>query len=56
MKAYGPYHLQKNYSVVTVPEEVRKALGIEAGDMVVWIIDTAGQCILKKATIRIEGE
>ena len=54
MKTCGPYRLQKNFSVVTVPEEVRKILGIDAGDVVVWVIDDAGRCMLKKATIKIE--
>lgn len=54
MKTYGPYKLQKTFSVVTVPSEVRKVLKIKAGDMVVWIIDDMGLCILKKATIKIE--
>ena|GEM_PF-3945694 len=54
MRTLGPYRLQKTFSVVTVPEEVRKALGIEAGDIVFWVIDDAGRCILKKATIKIE--
>lgn len=54
MRTLGPYKLQKTFSVVTVPEEVRKVLGIEAGDIVVWVIDDTGQCILKKATIKIE--
>lgn len=54
MRTIGPYRLQKTFSVVTVPEKVRNALGIQAGDVVVWVIDDAGQCILKKATIKIE--
>jgi len=54
VRTLGPYRLQKTFSVVTVPEEVRKALGIEAGDIVFWVIDDAGRCILKKATIKIE--
>lgn len=54
MKTYGPYRLQKTFSVVTVPSEVRKVLKIQAGDMVVWVIDDAGHCILKKVTIKIE--
>lgn len=54
MKTYGPYRLQKTFSVVTVPSEVRKELGIEAGDWVVWMIDEEGRCILKKVTITIQ--
>jgi len=54
VRTLGPYKLQKTFSVVTVPEGVRKILGIEAGDVVVWVIDDTGQCILKKATIQIE--
>ena len=54
MKTYGPYKLQKTFNVVTVPEDVRKALDIHASDMVVWIIDDEGRCILKKVTIKIE--
>ena len=54
LKTLGPYRLQKTFSVVTVPEEVRKALGIEAGDVVYWVIDDAGRCILRKATITLE--
>ena len=54
MKTYGPYKLQKTFSVVTVPLEVRRALGIQAGDMVIWIIDDEGNCLLKKVTIKIE--
>ncbi len=56
MKTYGPYRIQKNFSVVTVPEEVRKTLEIDAGDVVVWVIDDMGRCMLKKAIIKIEGE
>jgi bifunctional DNA-binding transcriptional regulator/antitoxin component of YhaV-PrlF toxin-antitoxin module len=56
MKTFGPYRIQKNFSVVTVPEEVRKTLEIDAGDVVVWVIDEANRCILRKATIKIEGE
>ena len=56
MKTIGPYRLQKTFSVVTVPGEVRKALGIEAGDVVVWVIDDEDRCMLKKATIKIEGK
>lgn len=54
MKTYGPYKLQKTFSVVTVPSEVRKKLDIEAGDLVVWVIDDEDRCILKKATIKIQ--
>lgn len=54
MRTLGPYRLQKTFSVVTVPEEVRKVLGIEAGDVVVWVIDDDGRCMLKKATIKVE--
>jgi bifunctional DNA-binding transcriptional regulator/antitoxin component of YhaV-PrlF toxin-antitoxin module len=54
VKTYGPYRLQKNFSVVTVPEEVRKLLGIDAGDVVFWVVDDGGRCMLKKATITIE--
>jgi len=54
MKTLGPYRLQKTFNVVTVPEEVRKALGIGAGDMIFWIIDDQGRCILRKATFKIE--
>lgn len=54
MKPYGPYKLQKTFNVVTVPSAVRKQLEIEAGDMVVWLIDKEGRCVLKKATIKIE--
>lgn len=39
---------------MTVPEEVRKVLGIKAGDVVVWVIDDEERCILKKATIKVE--
>jgi len=39
---------------VTVPEEVRKVLDIKPGDVVVWVIDDEGRCMLKKATIKIE--
>jgi bifunctional DNA-binding transcriptional regulator/antitoxin component of YhaV-PrlF toxin-antitoxin module len=56
MKSYGPYRIQKNFSVVTVPEEVRKILEVGAGDFVVWIIDDTGRCVLRKAKIEIEGE
>jgi len=54
MRTLGPYKLQKTFSVVTVPEEVRKALDIKAGDVVVWVIDDEGHCILRKATIKVE--
>jgi bifunctional DNA-binding transcriptional regulator/antitoxin component of YhaV-PrlF toxin-antitoxin module len=54
VKTLGPYRLQKTFNVVTVPEEVRKVLGIGPGDVVVWVIDDTGQCILKRATIKIE--
>jgi len=54
VRTLGPYRLQKTFSVVTVPEEVRKVLGIEAGDVVVWVIDDDGRCMLKKATIKVE--
>jgi bifunctional DNA-binding transcriptional regulator/antitoxin component of YhaV-PrlF toxin-antitoxin module len=50
-KQYGPYKLQANFSVVTVPEEVRNKLGLEKGDLVAWIIDDEGHCILKKVKI-----
>jgi bifunctional DNA-binding transcriptional regulator/antitoxin component of YhaV-PrlF toxin-antitoxin module len=42
--------------VVTVPEEVRRVLGIDAGDVVFWVIDDENRCILRKAIIQIEGE
>ncbi len=54
MKTYGPYKLQHTYNVVTVPWEVRRKLGVEAGDLVVWVIDDEGRCLLKKVTIKIE--
>lgn len=54
MKKYGPYRLQKTFSVVTVPSEVRKKLDIAAGDWVVWVIDDEGRCILKKVRITIQ--
>jgi bifunctional DNA-binding transcriptional regulator/antitoxin component of YhaV-PrlF toxin-antitoxin module len=54
MKTLGPYILQRTFSVVTVPEEVRKALGIAAGDVVFWVIDDEGKCILRKATYKLE--
>ena len=56
MKTYGPYKLQRTYSVVTVPWAVRKKLDLKAGDMVVWIIDDESRCVLRKATIKIEYE
>jgi AbrB family looped-hinge helix DNA binding protein len=54
MKKYGPYRLQKTFSVVTVPSEVRKKLDIKAGDLVIWIIDDEDRCMLKKVSMRIE--
>jgi bifunctional DNA-binding transcriptional regulator/antitoxin component of YhaV-PrlF toxin-antitoxin module len=54
VKTRGPYRLQKNFSVVTVALEVREALGIEAGDMVVWVIDDEGRCLIRKVTIKVE--
>lgn len=54
MATYGPYRLQRSFSVVTVPAEIRKKLDIKAGDWVVWVIDNEGRCILKKASIRVE--
>lgn len=54
MQTYGPYRLQKTFNVVTVPPEVRKKLDIEAGDLVVWMIDDENRCLLKKISIKIE--
>ncbi len=54
MKTYGPYRLQKAFSVVTVPTDIRKKLGITSGDWVVWVIDDEGHCILRKASIKLE--
>jgi len=55
VKQYGPYKLQKTFNVVTIPEEVRQQLGIEKGDIVMWIIDDEGNCILKKVKFGVEG-
>jgi len=52
-KQYGPYKLQTNFPVVTIPEEVRKKLDIHGGDAVVWVIDDEGRCILKKVKIEV---
>jgi len=46
-KQYGPYKLQQ-LNVVTIPEEVRKKLDLNWGDLMVWVIDDEGRCILKK--------
>jgi len=54
LKSLGPYRLHKAFNVVTVPEEVRKALDIKSGDVVMWVIDDQGNCMLKKATIKVE--
>lgn len=52
MKTYGPYKVQ--YMGINLPPEIRKKLNLKTGDRAVWIIDDKGQCILKKATIKIE--
>lgn len=52
MPKYGPYKLQ-NLNVVSVPEEVRQKLGLQKSDLVVWIIDSEGRCILKKVKMEI---
>lgn len=54
MATYGPYRLQRSFSVVTVAAEIRKKLDIKSGDWVVWVIDNEGRCILKKASIKVE--
>jgi len=56
VKQYGPYKLQQTFNVVTIPKEVRKKLDLHKGDLVVWIIDDEGHCILKKATITYNVE
>jgi AbrB family looped-hinge helix DNA binding protein len=56
LKQYGPYKLQQTFDVVTIPKEVREKLCIHKGDLVVWIIDDEGHCVLKKVTIKeVEG-
>lgn len=52
-KQYGPYKLQATFNVVTIPEEVRSKLELQKGDLVVWIIDDEGHCILKKVKMEI---
>ena len=52
VETYGPYKVQ--YMGINLPLEVRKKLKLIPGDWAVWIIDDEGQCILKKATIKIE--
>ena len=54
-KTCGPYRMQKNFSVITVPEEVRKKLCLKEGDLVVWVIDDQGNCILKKVQMKVEA-
>lgn len=51
-KTIGPYQLQKNYSVVTIPKEVRDKLDLKSGDNVMWVIDDQGNCILKKVELK----
>ena len=53
-KTCGPYRIQKNFSVITVPEEVREKLGLQKGDLVIWIVDDEGHCILKKVEMKVE--
>jgi len=50
-KQYGPYKLQKTFNVVTIPQEVRDKLGLAKGDLIVWVIDEEGNCILKKVKL-----
>jgi len=52
VETYGPYKVQ--YMGINLPPEIRKKLNLKTGDWAVWIIDDEGQCILKKATIKIE--
>jgi len=52
-KQYGPYRLQQTFNVVTIPVEVREKLGLKKGDLVIWIIDDEGRCILRK--VKLEG-
>ena len=54
MEKYGPYRVQVLDSV-TVPYAVRKKLNIDSGDFVFWVIDDEGQCILRKATFKLES-
>jgi len=47
LKEYGPYKLQ-SLNVVSVPEEVCDKLHLQAGDLVIWLIDDEGRCLVKK--------
>jgi AbrB family looped-hinge helix DNA binding protein len=52
VKQYGPYRLQKSFSVITVPKQVRDKLHLKPGDLAVWLVDNKGRCILRKVTIK----
>ncbi len=40
---------------VTIPKEIREALGINVGDIVVWKIGENGTAILKKSEAKKES-
>jgi len=54
-KQDGPFKLQ-HFNVVTVPKKVRDKLELHKGDLVIWVIDDEGRCILKKVKMTVEVE
>lgn len=40
---------------ITIPKEIREALGIQAGDRIDFITETDGRVILKAATLEISA-